>query len=172
MSFLNRDDGFWTKNRKKAATSAILPTFLSLIHTKIGMLMFVYMYVGFPVFLFSKYADPLVRVKGTKLLKIDHKKYSVKELFRAVTHMQNIFAASIGIAIFASFIGGFLARNSTVIPYLALHLYCLHQDAPLSVIREWLKRIRFSAPVRDPFEDSYNGIGSGTRASWWRRTHR
>jgi hypothetical protein len=168
INFTNKDNGFWTKNRKRVMLSALVPFLLSLMNTKVAMLMFAYMYVCFPVWLFSKYAAPLVRKKESMLLRVGHKTYSVKEFKATLVILQTVFGGSIFLAIAVSVIGGPLARLITTFPYLALHLCCLWKNAPIAIIREWIKRVRFYPGEKDMFEDHpYGMVGSGRRPMSW-----
>ena len=159
---------FWTNNRKRILWSAFTPLIIGALTNKSAILMVAYMYIAFPILLFSKYASPLVYLKNG-MIQIAHRTYSKKEFLKIIATMQNIFLLSIGLSMVLSLIGWKLARLDAWWPYLALHLYCWWKNEPLSLIREWMKRIKFGPLGKTLFEDRYNGVGGGPKAAAWRQ---
>lgn len=166
-------ESFWTDNRKRIVLSAFAPLIIGALTNKSAILMLAYMYIAFPILLFSKYASPLIYLnKG--MFQIAHRTYSKKEFLKIIATMQNIFVLSIGLSMLVALIGWKLARLDVWWPYLTLHLYCWWKNEPLSIIREWMKRIKFGPLHKKTlFEDSYHScIGTGPKATHCREFHK
>lgn len=159
---------FWNNNRKRIVWSAFVPLIIGVLTNKSAIIMVAYMYIAFPILLFSKYASPLVYLKKG-VCQIAHRIYSKKEFLKIISKLQNIFVLSIVASAILAFLYHPFARLNGWIPFCALHAYCLIKNEPLSVIREWLKRIKFvPMRMRRPFEDRYDGVGGGPKAAFWR----
>lgn len=167
--FLNKDSGLWTANRKRVILSSLLPMLISWSHFFGATIMLPYMYLVAPLLLF-KFGYKAIEVKnkqngaknqtckdGTSKLE----KCALKEkLWQLGSNTYKESALKAGgakllfIFVFSLFFAIFNSNLFSALPYVSVHIYCFIINAPLSIIREYLKRLNgatYRRTNRDPY---------------------